>query len=66
MAQFSACRTFSQNLFFGGKNKLIGATPIKGKNTPSMLYALTLATALAPAVISALFFMTKYLENDLQ
>ena len=67
MAQFSTRRALSQNFSLaGGKNKLAGATPIEGNNTSTILYAFTLANAIAPPIIFALSSITLYSEDDFQ
>ena len=64
MARFFACRTFSQNFLFGGKDQLAGAALNKDNNTPAMSHAATPATI--PPVFSALSSAAQYLENDFQ
>ena len=66
MAWSSACRTFFQNLFFGGKDKLVGAAPFKGNNTCTMLCTPTPTASVALPVVFALSFIVRYLEDDLQ
>ena len=65
MAQSFTCCTFPQNFLLVSKNKLAGAALTKGNNTFAVLYTLNLVAIIAPMVISALFFVTQYLKDDL-
>ena len=64
MAWLSACRTPSQNLPLGGKDKLAGAAFTKGNNISVVSRART--PTVAPSVVAALFSIARYLEDDLQ
>ena len=64
MARFFACRTLFQNPLFSGKNKLTNAAPTKGNNTSTVLYTPIFALVITPPVVSALFFIAQYLENN--
>ena len=64
MARFPACRSLPQNPHLGAKEKLAGATPTKGNNTPAV--SSTPTPAIAPLVISALSSLAQYLQDDFQ
>ena len=64
MAPSFACHTPSQNLHVGGKDKLASAAFNKINNTPIVPRAPI--PAVAPLLVSALFSMTWYLEDNLQ
>ena len=64
MAQSFACQTLSQNPFLGSKDKLANAALIKGNNIPAV--SRTPTPAIILSVISALFSIARYLEDDLQ
>ena len=66
MAWSSACQTFSQNLFLGGKNKLAGAAFIKSNNISAVSDAPIPAPAIALSISSAPSSVVKYLEDDFQ
>ena len=66
MAQSSVCCTFSQNLLFGAKDELAGATPTSGNKTLVVLFAPTPAASVAPPIVFALSSVVQYLENDFQ
>ena len=65
VAWSSAYHTFLQNFLFGGENKLIGAAPTKGNDTPmaTMSYVYTIASVFVSNLVEQVF---KYTNNDLQ
>ena len=64
MAWSSACRTPPQNPPLHGKDKLAGAAPTEGNNTPAVSRAPT--PAVAPLDVSALSSIARYLKDDLK
>ena len=64
MAQSFACPTFLQNPLFGGKDELAGVISTKGNNIFAILRARI--SAATPLIISALSFVLRYIEDDLQ
>ena len=64
MARSSAHRTFPQKTPLGDKKKLAGAAFTKGNNIPIVSRAPN--PAVAPPVVSVLFSMAQYLEDNLQ
>ena len=65
MAWFLACRSL-QNLLLDGKDKLAGAAPTEGNNTPAVLRAPTHAPVIAPLIHFGSSSMPKYSKNDFQ
>ena len=64
MAWSFACHTFSQNLLLNNKDKFTGVAPTKGNNTPAISHANIPTFAVILLVISASFFLARYLKND--
>ena len=65
MAQSSDCQS-PQNPLFSSKNNLASAFSTEDNNTPTISYISTLTPAVTPPIGLALFFLARYLKDDLK
>ena len=63
MVQSSACHIFPQNFPLGGKDKLAGAVPTEGNNTPTLSHTPTTIPVIA--LTTALSSVAQCLKDNL-